>query len=187
MAFFIVVRHIRLLRITSGNRVIKTQKVESINKWFSFEWHTFCRGQWLFRLRGKLRSRYLKWQRPCTFVVIPLDAQAFVRQTGHHAGTSEHAAPNRVGCDVDIQTSHNDVNDNKVVDVFHIITDGSFAKTLRAGSTNDQVPAHATLEIAAKSVIDGELALAPADFDLEDVRSMAKLPATCVLTRLVRT
>ena len=71
-----------------------------------------------------------------------------------------------VHADIGIAVADLDIDDDEVVDVFHVVADLRFQETLVDGGADDQVASSAVCDLVADVVVELELPVCPLHFDL---------------------
>ena len=71
-----------------------------------------------------------------------------------------------VHADIGIAVADLDIDDDEVVDVFHVVADLRFQETLFDGGADDQVASSAVCDFVADVVVELELPVGPFHFDL---------------------
>jgi hypothetical protein len=124
-------------------------------------------------------------QRNVALVFKKPDLAASVLQTRHHASTSKSGVADGVCVHVGIDSAHLDVDDDKVGDVLHVITNALLGQTFRGGVANQDVAGDATSDFVVDVTVDAELVLCPVDLDLERCQLQnSRLWNATTLTRL---
>ena len=101
-----------------------------------------------------------------TFVVEEPDPAALVLHPRHHAGAGERGVADRVGINVGVDSMELDVNDNKIRDVLHVFTDALLCQAFGNSIVDQDVASDPARNLVGDVVLDPELMLSPADFDL---------------------
>lgn len=106
------------------------------------------------------------WQRDVTFVTVEGDLAAFVGGSAHHASSRIQRIVNGVGRNVGVAIAVGDVDDDQIVDVFHVLTDRLLIQAFVYRAVDDEVASSTVDDLIIDMTIKVELAFSPFDFDL---------------------
>jgi hypothetical protein len=116
------------------------------------------------------RLRHTLRQGNIAFVVEEPDLAALVLHPRHHAGAGERSVADRIGVDVGVGFTELDIDDDKMRDVLHVFTNALLCQAFGGSVVDDDVASDATRDLVVDVVVDSELMLSPADFDLKSWR-----------------
>jgi hypothetical protein len=129
------------------------------------------------RLLGRFPGRHRCWNerrapepRECNIALIfeVPDFAAFVLHPRRHASASKRGVADGVRVDIGVGSTKPDVNDDKLVDVLHVLTDSLLGQAFRGGVADQNVASDATCELLVDVAIDTELTVCPVDVNLEE-------------------
>jgi len=119
------------------------------------------------RWQNKRRRSALR-QYNITLVVEEPDLAALILYPRHHASAGECGVADRVGVEVGVRSMKLDINDDKMGDVLHVVTKALLRQAFRGSITDQDVASDTTGNLVVDVVVDAELMLCPADFNLEE-------------------
>jgi hypothetical protein len=113
------------------------------------------------------RCRSALRQYNITLIIKEPDLATFVLHPRHHASAGECGVADRVGVEVGIRSMELDINDDKMGDVLHVVTKALLRQAFGGNVTDQDIASDATSNLVVDVIVDTELMLCPADFNLE--------------------
>ena len=117
--------------------------------------------------RRHKRCRLTRGQGNITLVVEEPDPAALVLRSRHHASASKRGVADRVCVEVGVESTELNIDDDKVGDVLHVVTQALLRQSLGDSVTNKDVASDATCDLVINVAMDAVLTFSPVDFDLK--------------------